>query len=139
MSYAYSRTIHFADTDAAGVVYFARYLSICHEAYEEALAAAGIDIKNFFSATGVMIPVSRSETKYLRPLVVGDKILVNAQPEFISENTYAVRYEIVKLGKVEKLIAEARTEHVCIDAKTRERQPLPHHLATWVNQTTPQV
>jgi len=45
----------------------------------------------------------------------------------------------VKLGKVEKLIAEARTEHVCIDAKTRERQPLPHHLATWVNQTTPQV
>jgi len=75
MSYAYSRTIHFADTDAAGVVYFARYLSICHEAYEEALAAAGIDIKNFFSATGVMIPVSRSETKYIRPLVVGDKIL----------------------------------------------------------------
>ena len=45
----------------------------------------------------------------------------------------------VKLGKVETLIAEARTEHVCIDAKTRERQPLPHHLAAWVNQTTPQV
>ena len=45
MSFAYSRTIHFADTDAAGVVYFARYLSICHEAYEEALAAAGIDMK----------------------------------------------------------------------------------------------
>ena len=30
------------------------------------IAAAGIDSKNFFSATGVMIPVSRSEVGRLR-------------------------------------------------------------------------
>jgi len=34
MTFAYDRKIHFADTDSAGVVYFARLLSICHEAYE---------------------------------------------------------------------------------------------------------
>ena len=41
MPFTYERTIHFADTDAAGVVFFANYLRLCHEAYEEALAAAG--------------------------------------------------------------------------------------------------
>lgn len=139
MPFAYPRTIHFADTDAAGVVFFARYLSICHEAYEEALSAAGIDIKAFFSTNGLLIPISRSETQYRRPLVVGDRIRVAVYPEFISENTYAVRYEIVKLGTVEKRVAEARTEHVCIDARTRDRLPVPHHLAAWVNQSTPNV
>ncbi|MDJ0549913.1 MAG: 1,4-dihydroxy-2-naphthoyl-CoA hydrolase, partial [Microcystis aeruginosa] len=31
---SYERLIYLADTDAAGVVYFAHLLSICHEAYE---------------------------------------------------------------------------------------------------------
>jgi len=35
MPFTYSRTVHFADTDAAGVVFFANFLAICHEAYEE--------------------------------------------------------------------------------------------------------
>ena len=42
MPFVYHRTIRFADTDAAGVVFFPNYLTICHEAYEESLAAAGI-------------------------------------------------------------------------------------------------
>ena len=42
MPFTYARTVHFPDTDAAGVVFFPNYLSICHEAYEEALAAANV-------------------------------------------------------------------------------------------------
>ena len=76
MPFVYQRTIHFADTDAAGVVYFANYLSICHEAYEEALANAGVDLKTFFSDNGIMIPVAKSTADYLRPLMCGDKISV---------------------------------------------------------------
>ena len=38
MPFSYSRSVRFADTDAAGVVFFANYLALCHEAYEEALA-----------------------------------------------------------------------------------------------------
>jgi len=49
MAFVYQRTIHFPDTDAAGVVFFPNYLAICHEAYEEALAAAGINVRAFFS------------------------------------------------------------------------------------------
>jgi 1,4-dihydroxy-2-naphthoyl-CoA hydrolase len=132
MPFSYLRTIHFADTDAAGVVFFPNYLAICHEAYEEALAAAGIDLKTFFSATGTVVPVTKSEAEYLRPLTCGDRLRVTGAPKGRSENSYEIRFELTRLGPVEKIAARVRTEHVCISAHHRERTPLPPGLAAWV-------
>lgn len=132
MRFAYLRTVHFADTDAAGVVFFPNYLSICHEAYEESLAAAGIDLKTFFADTGTVVPVTKSEAEYLRPLACGDKVRVTVVPAARSENSYEIRFEILRLGAAEKLAARVRTEHVCISSRTRERMSLPPALAAWV-------
>lgn len=132
MSFSYHRTMHFPDTDAAGVVFFANYLSICHEAYEEALAAAGIPMGTFFADHGVVVPVAKSEASYLRPLVCGDKVRVAVNPAALSENSYVVDYVIWKQGTAEKRAAVIRTEHVCISSQTRERLPLPAPLAAWV-------
>ena len=132
MPFAYSRTVHFADTDAAGVVFFPNYLAICHEAYEEALSAAGVELKTFFTQTGTVVPVVKSEADYLRPLTCGDKLRVTATPTALSPNSYAIKFEVIRLGPAEKIAARVRTEHVCIDAKTRERTALPAQLAAWV-------
>ncbi len=133
MSFSYQRTIHFPDTDAAGVVFFPNYLSICHEAYEEALAAAGIDVRMFFSeASGVILPVAHSEADYLRPLFAGDKVRVTVTPTTLSENSFRLSFEIVKLGPPEKIAARVRTDHVCITLKSRQRTPLPPALAAWI-------
>ena len=74
--FSYQRTIHFSDTDAAGVVFFARYLAIAHEAYEEALGAHGLPLAQFFKDTGFVIPIAKSEASYLRPLETGERIRV---------------------------------------------------------------
>ena len=132
MPFSYHRTVHFADTDAAGVVFFANYLVICHEAYEESLLAAGIKLGTFFSDTGVVIPVSKSEAEYLRPLACGDPLRVTVTPTLLSENSYEIRYEITRLGAGAKLAGRARSEHVCISSQQRGRQPLPPALAAWV-------
>jgi 1,4-dihydroxy-2-naphthoyl-CoA hydrolase len=132
MPFSYQRTIHFSDTDAAGVVFFANFLALCHEAYEESLAAAGIDLTTFFADHGVVVPISKSEASYLRPLRAGDKVRVTLAPEPISENSYALNCEVVKLGAAQKTAARVRTEHVCISSKTRERLPLPPALAAWL-------
>jgi 1,4-dihydroxy-2-naphthoyl-CoA hydrolase len=132
MPFSYLRTVRFADTDAAGVVFFANYLAICHEAYEESLAAAGIELQGFFQNTGVVVPISRSSAEYLRPLRPGDKLRITATPEPLSENSYAVRFELFKLSPVEKLAARIRTEHVATSPSKRERVPLPPALAAWV-------
>ena len=134
MPFTYPRTAHFSDTDAAGVVFFANYLAICHEGYEESLSASDIDLKTFFSDTGVVVPIARSEAEYLRPISCGDKLGVSVEPRRLSENSYEIRYEINRLGPPEKCAARIRTEHVCIDPKTRARKVLPEALAAWVDR-----
>jgi 1,4-dihydroxy-2-naphthoyl-CoA hydrolase len=138
MPFAYARTIHFSDTDAAGIVFFARYLAICHECYEEALAAAGVPLATFFSDQGVIVPIARSECSYLRPLACGEKIRVEVTPRRLSENSFSLEFVMWKLPSPgsaagEKRAAAARTEHVCIASATRERQALPPALAAWVD------
>ena len=132
MAFVYSRTIHFPDTDAAGVVFFANYLAICHEAYEEAIAAAGLDLNALLGASGIIVPIAKSEADYLRPLRVGDKLRITVAPALLTEQSFAIRFEIVKLGAVEKVAARVRTEHVCTAPAKRERAPLPPALLAWV-------
>lgn len=135
-AFAYARTIHFPDTDAAGVVFFARYLSICHEAYEEALGAAGVNLATFFSDTGLVVPVAKSEATYVRSLVCGDRLKVEVTPRRLEAERYALDFTLWKLdpaGGPPKRAAVCRTEHVCIESASRERRPLPPALAAWVD------
>ena len=132
MPFSYPRTVHFSDTDAAGVVFFANYLAICHEAYEESLSASGIDLRSLFSDNGVVIPIAKSEAEYLRPLSCGDKLSVSVRAAALSENSFEVRFEVTRLGPAGKCAGRVRTEHVCIDSSTRARKALPGPLAAWV-------
>lgn len=132
MPFTYQRTVHFADTDAAGVVFFANYAAICHEAYEESLAAAGVNLSGFFRDTGVVVPVSRCEAEYLRPLLCGEKVRVGMRPKALSDSSFEVSFEITRVGPPDKVAARVRTEHVCIDSGTRARRPVSGALAEWV-------
>ena len=132
MPFTYSRTIRLADTDAAGVVYFARTLSLCHEAYEEAMREAGIELNDLLGGQGIVVPISKSEAEYFRPLRAGDQVKVTVTPEPKSETSFAIRFDVIRLGKPEKLAGKVRTEHVCTAPAKRERAPLPAALAQWV-------
>lgn len=132
MPFAYHRTVHFADTDAAGVVFFANYLAICHEAYEESLGAAGINLKTFFSDNGVIIPIVRSEADYLRPLFCGDKLRIAVTPEPLETDSFTLNFELTRLGRPEKCAARIRTVHVCTATAKKNRAPLPSDIVAWV-------
>src|ERR1039457_6429679 len=97
MPFTYDRTIHFADTDAAGVVFFANYLTICHEAYEESLLASGIDLKVFFADHRIVVPIAKGEADYGRPFSGGDNLRVSMQPALLSEASYEIRFEITRI------------------------------------------
>ena len=57
---------------------------------------------------------------------------VTVTPEPRTENSYAIRFEIFKLGTVEKLAARIRTEHVVTSRSKRARIPIPPALAAWL-------
>lgn len=133
MKFVYRRKIRFADTDAAGVVYFANYFSICHEAYEEALAEHGIELRSFFSEEDVVIPISYARSDFLRPLHCGDAIEVEVTPGILKDDSFYVDYKLYAVkGNQRKLAANARTDHVCLDSNSRRRRHLPEKLSAWM-------
>ncbi|AFY50310.1 putative thioesterase [Nostoc sp. PCC 7524] len=129
MSFTYHRTVRFQDTDAAGVVYFAHVLSICHEAYEESLGMSGINIKEFFTQPKVAFPIVHASVDFLRPIFCGDKLLISLMPQKIGAEKFEITYEI---SSDEVIFAKAITRHVCIDASSRSKQELPTDIIQWL-------
>jgi 1,4-dihydroxy-2-naphthoyl-CoA hydrolase len=125
----YERLIYLADTDAAGVVYFAHLLSICHEAYEFSLAQFGINVKTFLNNAAVAIPITQAEIQFFRPLFCGDRIQVDFTAQSLGENEFELQYKI-SLGEI--LVGTAKTRHVCIDTAHRKRIALPEILQSWL-------
>ncbi|MBD0364198.1 MAG: acyl-CoA thioesterase [Coleofasciculus sp. C3-bin4] len=132
MVFTHNRTVRFQDTDAAGVVYFANVLSICHEAYEASLAASGINLKSFFNNPTAAIPIIHASVDFLRPMFCGDKLLIHLTPQQLGENKFEIAYQIVAASSSEQQLAKAITKHVCINPITRTRTQLPEAITHWL-------
>ncbi|MGG6264686.1 acyl-CoA thioesterase [Leptolyngbya sp. AN03gr2] len=130
MAFTYSRSIHFSDTDAAGVVYFANVLNFCHEAYEASLAASGIDLRSFFSSQTIAVPIVHAEVDFFKPMFCGDQITIALTPTLLKPSEFEISYQLANSNHA---IAKALTRHVCIDVKARSRQDLPLVLLDWLN------
>jgi 1,4-dihydroxy-2-naphthoyl-CoA hydrolase len=98
MSFTYVRTIRFQDTDAAGVVYFANVLPMCHEAYEESIAAVGIQLQAFFGSNAVAIPIVHASVDLFQPMFCGDRQLIHLTPQRLDNHKFEIAYEILKQG-----------------------------------------
>ena len=122
--FSYLRKIRFADTDAAGVVYFANLLSICHEAYEEYLSEnLQLDLSKFFQASSTAIPIIHAQINFVKPLFCGEQISILVSPQLVSDKVFEIAYEI---NKDSIKVANALTRHICINPQTRKTQSLPH-------------
>jgi 1,4-dihydroxy-2-naphthoyl-CoA hydrolase len=139
MGFIYHRTIHFRDTDAAGVVYFANVLAMCHEAYEASLAAAGINLQRFFNPTSAFaLPIAHAEVDFRQPMYCGQQYEISVKPQRLSSSKFEISYSIhlpkvpeIEVPEVTEVISQATTIHVCIDPQTRLRIELPPEMQPW--------
>ena len=122
-----------SDTDAAGVVYFAKGLEICHQAYEESLAAAGISLKQMLLEKTLALPIVRAEIDFMRPLFCGDELQVNLTASLISSNEFAIAYHIYYINNLDRALVKAQTKHVCIDPQIKTRTDLPLVIREWLD------
>ncbi len=132
MSFYYTRRVHFQDTDAAGVVYFANVLAICHEAYEASLGAFGINLKVFFSNQEIAIPIIHVDVDFRRPMFCGDELIIELMPKSWRDDEFEISYEVFLKEVEEKWVARANTKHVCIDPRSRSRQNLSDQMRRWL-------
>ena len=91
-------------------------------------------MQDFFGGADLIVPISKSNTDYLRPLSCGEKVSISVQPKSVSENTFTIDYEITRLTPPAKIAARAQTTHVCTSRSQRARAPMPANIAAWVAQ-----
>ena len=126
MPFEHEYIIQFRDTDAAGVVYFANIISICHIAYEASLIESGIELKSFVNNSEFAVPITHVSANFFKPLYAGDRVIIELTPRSIDFCQFEITYQ---LGA-----ATATTKHVVINPNTRKRQQLPNTLTDWLNR-----
>ena len=125
MSFSYHRAIYLSDTDAAGVIYFANALNICHEAYEAWLVEIGINLRKMLTEKTIAIPIVHADIDFLRPIFYGDQLQINLEFKLIQDTEFMINYQIFRQESPNKSLAIAKTKHVCINPQTRSRITLP--------------
>jgi 1,4-dihydroxy-2-naphthoyl-CoA hydrolase len=132
MSFSYEYTIQFRDTDAAGVVYFASIISLCHVAYEASLMAVGIELKLFVNNSDFAVPLTHVSADFFRPLYCGDRVTIELTPRQIDSYKFEIEYQILASEDRSSILATALTKHVTIDPVMRKRKELPRLLIKWL-------
>jgi 1,4-dihydroxy-2-naphthoyl-CoA hydrolase len=135
MIFTYRRRIYLEDTDAAGVIYFARLMSICHETYEVYLTGAGLNFRELVEDSTLAIPIVHAEVDFLRPIFCADELLVKMTSEIITAEGFTLGYH---LYKSEELVAKAITKHLVINPQTRRRCPLPSKMRRCLETIKPE-
>ncbi len=117
--------VRLADTDAAGVVYFANLLQIAHTAYEQALIEGGINLQQWFTQTNIALPITHGEIDCWHPIFWGDLLFINLIGEILSETKFEITYHFTGENASETVLAKGITQHICINRQTRQRNQLP--------------
>jgi 1,4-dihydroxy-2-naphthoyl-CoA hydrolase len=132
MPFIYARTVRFQDTDAAGVVYFANVLSMCHEAYEASLAASGVDLKQFFGRGAIAIPIVHASVDLRQPMFCGEQHSIHLTPTQLSPSKFSIQYAIFAADPTTQQVCQAATIHIAIQAQKRTRAALPPEIVKWL-------
>jgi 1,4-dihydroxy-2-naphthoyl-CoA hydrolase len=139
MPFSYDYTIQFRDTDAAGVVYFANIISICHVAYEASLVRSNIDLKSFVNNLEFAVPISHVSGDFFKPLFFGDRVTIQLTTCSIDSCQFEIKYQILSTNRKSidldsplVVCATAITRHIVINPLTRKRQELPKALIDWL-------
>jgi 1,4-dihydroxy-2-naphthoyl-CoA hydrolase len=131
------RTVRFGDTDAAGVMHFARLLIWCHEAYEESLERFGLAAAEIFptptAGLTVALPIVHCSADFRRPLVCGDPMTIELAPRRLDPGGFEVSYRFSTSGQP---AATGLTRHLAIDSRSRQRCPLPAAINRWLEASS---
>jgi 1,4-dihydroxy-2-naphthoyl-CoA hydrolase len=120
--YRYETRIRLADTDAAGVLYFASLLRIAHEAYEAWFQDAGLPLSTVIGERPYALPVVHADVDFKLPLRVGDRVVVDLRVSELGERSYTIAYGI---EGPHGLAGSARTTHVALDRDAKRAIAIP--------------
>jgi 1,4-dihydroxy-2-naphthoyl-CoA hydrolase len=118
--------IHFSASDAAGVVFYPRALSLAHDAVEDLISRSTLGHASWFTSAECGAPVRRVEADFTRPIHPGETMTVCSQVEKLGATSVTFLVEFITADG--ETAASIRTVHVLIDKASGRPMPLPQKV-----------
>lgn len=97
MAYTSIQKIRFDDVDGAGIVYYPRFLHLCHAAFEDFFdATAPFGYPELISGKRLGFPTVHLEADFHAPLSYGDTAVVTLAVIKLGTSSMTLRYEIMR-------------------------------------------
>jgi acyl-CoA thioester hydrolase len=126
MQYQFKHRVIYEDTDAGGVVYYAKYLAYFERGRTELIRQMGISLKQLKDENGLAFAVVRVECDYRAPALYDDEITIETAISDFSGATITFDQKALRNGK---LLVEAKTTLITVDLKTFRARRLPEEIA----------
>jgi len=124
--YEFRYTIGLHDTDAAGVLFSANLITICHLAYESMMAEAGFSMGSILAHGRFGLPLAHVEGDFQKRLTASDDVVIRLRVAELGKASFRLSYEVV--NRAGDVCATASTTHVCVETESYRPRPLPDEL-----------
>jgi 1,4-dihydroxy-2-naphthoyl-CoA hydrolase len=127
-SFEFRQTVRFQDVDAAGLLFFARYFDLVHDAYVVFLEKMGEPLARVLSERTWAAPLRHVECDYVAPLRFGDAVVVRLVTAHLEPTEIALGFRLETEG--ERVVALAQTVHTFVDLGSFERRDVPERITS---------
>ncbi len=123
--FEYKHFVKLADTDSAGVLFFANQFRIIHYAFETFLHDNGISVRNMLYNDNCSLPLTHAEADFNLPIHVSDELVIRISVNEYSKTSFTLLYTINnKFG----LCGTAKTVHFAMDLNNGNKTNLPDYI-----------
>ena len=124
--------VRYAETDAAGVVYYGNYLTYFEVARVEWLRALGCPVTEV-ERRGILLPVVEVRVRYLLPARLDDLLTVDVWLVHPRRASFGFEYEV---RRGDELVASGATRHAVVDRRSGRAVPLPGWMRELLEHAT---
>ena len=126
--------INLRHVDSAGVVFFARFFELAHDAYERFMEALGHPLPPDMARSDLILPIVHAHSDYHGFLRLGDRVRITVSVEKISTRSYGLTYAFCRADG--ESCATVRTVHVAVDRAQGRAVQLPDSLRAALQEFT---
>ena len=113
------------DTDAAGILFFASYIKLAHEAYESFMEEIDFSLRYIIDESDIFILIAHTEADYKSSLRLQDRFSIDIKVSKIGKTSFELFYFF---EKEDREVASVKTVHVVTEKKTGKPSRLPEKL-----------
>jgi acyl-CoA thioester hydrolase len=124
--------IYYEDTDAGGVVYYAKYLRYLEQGRTEFLRERGLSVREL-QDRGYLLPVMRLEIDYRSPAVLDDLLRVETVLLEMTGATFTLGQKVARVSDG-GLLVDGKVTLACLGPDRRARR-LPDELVRALSGT----